>query len=155
MENYNRTRLRSINQTAANAYLTAAGTVGSTGGYARTFSFRGRSRLSPATWLENNNLQQIDTLDPAIGFTGGGTVNSAYGSNGDWLSLDGNLMPASEIVFFIGSNKKYATATSNFGFGAGVEFTAPTGSAGVTSVIMCTPYGYTIENAFEYSNIAP
>lgn len=155
MENYNRTRLRSINQTVANAYLPATGGAGSTGDYARTFSFRGRSRLSPATWLENNNLQQIDTLDPAIGFTGGGTVNSAYGSVGDWLSLDGNLMPASEIVFFIGSNKAYVTATSNFGFGAGVEFTAPAASATVTYLIMCTPYGYTTQNYFEYSNIAP
>lgn len=154
MENYNRTRLRSINQTVGNSYLTADGGSGSTGDYARTFSFRGRSRLSPATWLENNNLQQIDTLDPAIGFTGGGTVNTAYGAIGDWVSLDGSIMPVSEIVFFIGSNKKYVTATSNIGSNAGVEFTAPTGSVGVTYVVMCTPYGY-VENAFEYSNIAP
>ena len=157
MENYNRTRLRSINNTIANAYLPPAGGSGSTGDYARTFSFRGRSRLSPVTFLENNNLQAIDTMDPSFGFTGGNVDQYVYGSNGDWVSLDGTPMPASEIVFFIGVSKKYITASqTNDGFGSAVMFTVPLyATPVVTYIIMCTPYGYTSKWDFEYTNIAP
>ena len=154
MANYNRTRLRSIDNTVANSYLTADGTPESTGSLARTFSFRGRNCLSPIGDLENNNLVLLDSVEPAIGWTGGSTGQSLQFVK-DLINLDGSMLSITLIKIFIAGTTKYVTAVTNGGFGDPVTFNAPAyGTIGTYSIVVCTPFGY-YNNTFSYSNIQP
>ena len=153
MANYNRTRLRPIDNTIANLYL-SNGTLESTGSLAISFSFRGRNCLSPIGDLENNNLVAIDTIDPGVGFTGGATLQNIYPVK-DLINLDGSMLLPSLIKIFIGLPKKYATSSTNSGFGDPITFNSPTSlTAGSTYIVMCTPFGYQNYN-FTYTDDAP
>lgn len=158
MANYNRTRLRSINNNITNEYLLSSGGIATTGVNAITFSFRGRNRLSPVGDLENNNMIYVDTLDPEEAFRGGGTVHLCYPLARDFYSLDNETpLAPSEISFFINASRKYGTnktALDVFG-GNPVNFTSPSHTSNVTtSLVVCTPFGYHTYTPFIYTNIA-
>ena len=154
MANYNRTRLRPIDNTIANSYLDSQGNLNTTGDYARSFSFRGRNCLSPVGDLEDNNFVTIDSISPGTGFTGGVTSQDINFYK-DYLSLNGEYLDPSLIKIFIGVSKKYATTTQNGDFGAYATFNAPTAAtAGTTYIVVCTPFGYQNFD-FTYSDDAP
>ena len=162
MANYNRTRLRPIDNTIANLYLDPQGNLNNTGAYARSFSFRGRNCLSPVGDLENNNMIYVDTLTPATAFRGGGTVHSCIPLGRDFYSSDNEtLLAPSEISFFINVSGKYGTnKTAIDEFGGPVTFTSPSHASGgplnvTTSVVVCTPFGYHTYTPFTYTKNAP
>ena len=162
MANYNRTRLRSIDNTFANQYLVEGGAPGSTGILAITFSFRGRNRLSPIGDLENNHQIYIDTADPGVGYSidGGQTPQLIYPYSNTYIALNSTianevLLDANDIKIYCRQTRKFATnITVNSSTEIGFDAPSYGGAPGAVTLVLSTPYGWT-DFAFEYQNGAP
>jgi hypothetical protein len=162
MANYNRTKLRSIDNTIANQYLVEGVNSGSTAMLAITFSFRGRNRLSPIGDLENNHQIYIDTTDPGVGYSvdGGQTPQLIYPYANTYIALNSTiavevLLNASEIKIYCRETRKFATnITVNSSTEIGFDAPAYSGAPGAVTLVLCTPYGWA-NFPFEYQNGAP